>query len=311
MVAAAGALVTKMVIAAFAGMGAATICHPLDVVRVQMQTEGAEYKNALDCGSQILAREGVRKGLYAGVSAAYLRQWLYGSCRIGIYAFLLEQAQQDNIAAGLPKNQIAFGTKLLMGMTSGGIGSFVGTPSELALVRMSNDNKLPEKQRRNYQGVVDCVKRIAAEEGLTKLWTGGKVTVMRAMVLSACVLGCSSEIKLKLTATGLFGTEGNLMYGGVPLLFVATLISSFIANVFSNPFDVVKSRVQNQKADAKTGQLPYKGTLDCFLKIIGNDGVPKLWAGFTPAFLKLAPYTIISLILTEKITMLVTGKAAL
>jgi len=299
------------VIAAFAGMGAATICHPLDVVRVQMQTEGAEYKNALDCGSQILAREGVRKGLYAGVSAAYLRQWLYGSCRIGIYAFLLEQAQQDNIAAGLPKNQIAFGTKLLMGMTSGGIGSFVGTPSELALVRMSNDNKLPEKQRRNYQGVVDCVKRIAAEEGLTKLWTGGKVTVMRAMVLSACVLGCSSEIKLKLTATGLFGTEGNLMYGGVPLLFVATLISSFIANVFSNPFDVVKSRVQNQKADAKTGQLPYKGTLDCFLKIIGNDGVPKLWAGFTPAFLKLAPYTIISLILTEKITMLVTGKAAL
>ena len=29
MVAAAGALVTKMVIAAFAGMGAATICHPL------------------------------------------------------------------------------------------------------------------------------------------------------------------------------------------------------------------------------------------------------------------------------------------
>lgn len=311
MVAAAGALVTKMVIAAFAGMGAATICHPLDVVRVQMQTEGAEYKNALDCGSQILAREGVRKGLYAGVSAAYLRQWLYGSCRIGIYAFLLEQAQQNNIAAGLPKNQIAFGTKLLMGMTSGGIGSFVGTPSELALVRMSNDNKLPEKQRRNYQGVVDCVKRIAAEEGLTKLWTGGKVTVMRAMVLSACVLGCSSEIKLKLTATGFFGTEGNLMYGGIPLLFVATLISSFIANVFSNPFDVVKSRVQNQKADAKTGQLPYKGTLDCFLKIIGNDGVPKLWAGFTPAFLKLAPYTIISLILTEKITMLVTGKTAL
>merc|ERR1711865_77384 len=28
-------------------MGAATICHPLDVVRVQMQTEGA-YKNAID-----------------------------------------------------------------------------------------------------------------------------------------------------------------------------------------------------------------------------------------------------------------------
>jgi len=93
MVAAAGALVTKMVIAAFSGMGAATICHPLDVVRVQMQTEGA-YKNAIDCGSQVIKREGIKKGLYAGISAAYLRQWLYGSCRIGIYAFLLEKAQQ-------------------------------------------------------------------------------------------------------------------------------------------------------------------------------------------------------------------------
>mmetsp|Transcript_11667 Transcript_11667/g.33564 ORF Transcript_11667/g.33564 Transcript_11667/m.33564 type:complete len:312 (+) Transcript_11667:135-1070(+) len=311
MVAAAGALATKMVIAAFAGMGAATICHPLDVVRVQMQTEGADYKGALDCGSQVVAREGIINGLYAGISAAYLRQWLYGSCRIGIYAYLLEQAQQNNIAAGLPKNQIAFGTKLLMGMTSGGIGSFIGTPSELALVRMSNDNKLPEKQRRNYNGVVDCVKRIASEEGFTKLWTGGKVTVMRAMVLSACVLACSSEIKLKLTATGIFGTEGNLMFGGLPLLFVATLISSFIANIFSNPFDVVKSRVQNQKADPKTGELPYKSTLDGFLKIIRNEGIPKLWAGFTPAFLKLAPYTIISLTLTEKITLFVTGKTAL
>lgn len=310
MVAAAGALVTKMVIAAFAGMGAATICHPLDVIRVQMQTEGANYKNAIDCGSQVVARQGIREGLYAGISAAYLRQWLYGSCRVGIYGFLLEQAQQKNVAAGLPKDQIAFGAKLLMGMTSGGIGSFVGTPSELALVRMSNDSKLPPNQRRNYQGVVDCVKRIASEEGVTKLWTGAKVTVMRAMVLSACVLGCSSEIKLKLIGTGLFGTEGNLLLGGLPLLFVATLCSSFIANVFANPFDVVKSRMQNQKADLKTG-LPYKSTLDCFLKIIAKDGIAKLWAGFTPAFVKLAPYTIISLILTEQITMFFTGKSAL
>jgi hypothetical protein len=75
---AAGALVVKMIIAAFSGMGAATICHPLDVVRVQMQTEGGSYKGPLDCASQIKEREGVVNGLYAGISAAYLRQWLYG-----------------------------------------------------------------------------------------------------------------------------------------------------------------------------------------------------------------------------------------
>ena len=91
MVAAAGALATKMIIAAFAGMGAATICHPLDVIRVQMQTEGSDFKSPIDCASSITKNEGI-KGLYAGIGAAYLRQWLYGSCRIGIYAFLLENA---------------------------------------------------------------------------------------------------------------------------------------------------------------------------------------------------------------------------
>eukprot|EP00548_Thalassiothrix_antarctica_P003597 CAMPEP_0194146008 /NCGR_PEP_ID=MMETSP0152-20130528/19214_1 /TAXON_ID=1049557 /ORGANISM="Thalassiothrix antarctica, Strain L6-D1" /LENGTH=309 /DNA_ID=CAMNT_0038846405 /DNA_START=121 /DNA_END=1053 /DNA_ORIENTATION=+ len=308
MVAAAGTLIIKMVIAAFSGMGAATICHPLDVVRVQMQTEGAVYKNTLDCAKQILERDGLTRGLYAGISAAYLRQWLYGSCRIGIYAFLLEQAQMKNLAAGIDKNQIAFTKKLLMGMTSGGIGSFIGTPSELALVRMSNDSKLSETQRRNYKNVGNCVTRIANEEGFTKLWTGGRVTVLRAMVLSACALGFTSEIKLKLTSTGLFGENGQL-YQGIPLLFMATLVSSFIANIVSNPFDVVKSRIQNQKTD-KDGNKPYHSMIHAFLKIMSEEGILKWWAGFVPAFLKLAPYTIISLILAEKITMAVTGKAA-
>eukprot|EP00980_Cylindrotheca_fusiformis_P005366 scaffold1142_cov66-Cylindrotheca_fusiformis.AAC.2 len=309
MVAAAGALAIKMVIAAFAGMGAATLCHPLDVIRVQMQTGGTAYKNPLDCATQVYQKNGLKKGLYAGISAAYLRQWLYGSCRIGIYAFLLERAQQDNIANGLPKNQIALSARLLMGMTSGGIGSFVGTPSELALVRMSNDSKLPDKQKRNYKSVIECVTRIAKEEGITKLWTGAQVTVIRAMLLSACALAFTSEIKLRLTGTGIFGETGQL-YGGIPLLFCATLVSSFIANIVSNPFDVVKSRMQNQQTETD-GTKQYANMIDCFAKIIGEEGVPRLWSGFVPAFVKLAPYTVISLILTEKITMAVTGKAAL
>lgn len=308
MVAAAGVLATKMIIAAFAGMGAATICHPLDVIRVQMQTEGADFKSPIDCATSIAEKEGP-KGLYAGIGAAYLRQWLYGSCRIGIYAFLLENAQNKNVAAGLDKNAIPFVTKLIMGCTSGGIGSFVGTPSELALVRMSNDSKLPVKQRRSYKGVVDCISRISKEEGVGALWTGAQVTVLRAMVLSASVLGLTSEIKLKLKTSGIFGSDGKLFHG-LPLLFVATLVSSFCANIAANPFDVVKSRTQNQQAD-KNGNKKYNSMVDCFVKILSEEGVWKLWSGFVPAFVKLAPYTIISLLLTETITEVVTGKAAL
>mmetsp|Transcript_8975 Transcript_8975/g.15597 ORF Transcript_8975/g.15597 Transcript_8975/m.15597 type:complete len:310 (+) Transcript_8975:157-1086(+) len=309
MTAAAGALLIKMVIAAFSGMGAATVCHPLDVVRVQMQTEGSTYSGFADACKGIYQKDGIKDGLYAGISAAYLRQWLYGSCRIGIYAYLLENAQNANIEAGLDKNAISLPSKMLMGLTSGGIGSFVGTPSELALVRMGNDKKLPLDQRRNYKGVGDAISTIAKDEGFPALFTGAPATVLRACLLSACAMGITSEIKMRLSGSGFFGEDGKL-YGGVPLLFVATIISSFAANTVANPFDVVKSRMQNM-AIAKDGSSQYNSMLDCFLQTVGNEGVLKLWSGFVPAFLKLAPYTVISLILTDKITKIVTGKEAL
>lgn len=71
----------------------------------------------------------------------------------------------------------------------------------------------------------------------------------------------------------------------------------------ANPFDVVKSRMQSG--------AQYNSMLDCALQTISNEGVLKLWSGFVPAFLKLAPYTVISLTLTDKITKIVTGKEAL
>mmetsp|Transcript_22699 Transcript_22699/g.40645 ORF Transcript_22699/g.40645 Transcript_22699/m.40645 type:complete len:310 (-) Transcript_22699:125-1054(-) len=309
MTAAAGALLLKMVIAAFSGMGAATVCHPLDVVRVQMQTEGSTYSGFTDAITGIYKKDGVKDGLYAGVSAAYLRQWLYGSCRIGIYAALLENAQNANVLAGLEKNAISLPSKMLMGLTSGGIGSFIGTPSELAMVRMGNDKKLPIEQRRNYKGVGDALSTIAKDEGLPALFTGAPATVLRACLLSACAMGITSEIKMKLSTSGYFGDDGKL-YGGVPLLFIATLISSLCANTVANPFDVVKSRMQNQ-AIGKDGSKQYSSMVDCFLQTVGNEGVFKLWSGFVPAFLKLAPYTVISLLLTDKITRIITGKDAL
>lgn len=306
-------LYQRMVLAAISGMGAATVCHPLDVIRVNMQTASSstQYKNTLDAGVQIFKQSGLSEGLYAGISAAYLRQWLYGSCRIGIYSYLLEQAQIANRQAGRDANDISFGTKLTMGMCSGGIGSFVGTPSELALVRMSADSKAPLDQRRNYKHVGDCIVRIAREEGFTNLWRGAAPTVLRATLLSSCQLGVTSEVKLRLTHSGYFNqANGEELGRGYPKMFVATLFSSFVANIVANPFDVVKSRLQNMPIRAD-GTAMYGGMVDCVVKSVRAEGPMVLYAGFTPAFIKLAPYSIISLTLADKLTKALTGKEAL
>ena len=73
-----------------------------------MQTDGVAYKNTFEAATKIYQRAGVIEGLYAGVSAAYLRQWMYGSFRIGIYAYLLEQTQLQNVKNDKSKNDIAF-----------------------------------------------------------------------------------------------------------------------------------------------------------------------------------------------------------
>lgn len=300
-------LPTRMVLSAVAGMGAATVCHPLDVIRVQMQIH--HYKNSLDAATSIYRQAGLRNGLYAGISAAYLRQWLYGSCRMGIYSYLLEKAKINNETAGRPKDDISFAKKLAMGSVSGAIGSFVGTPSEVALVRMSADSKLPPTEQRNYSSVGNCLMRISREEGAIHLWRGATPTVVRATLLSACQMGVTTEVKSKLIASGWFGPDGQWL-GGYPMMFCATLVSSFCANVVANPFDVVKSRMQNMVI-AADGTAMYNSMADCFVQSIRAEGPWVLWAGFTPAFIKLAPYTVISLTLADKLTKALTGKDAL
>lgn len=60
---------------------------------------------------------------------------------------------------------------VMAGMSAGGLGALVGTPTEVVLIRMTADGRLPVEQRRNYKHVVDALFRIVREEGITTLWS--------------------------------------------------------------------------------------------------------------------------------------------
>lgn len=54
----------------FGGVCAVVVGHPFDLVKVRLQTaESGVYKGAIDVVKQSIARDGLRRGLYAGVSA--------------------------------------------------------------------------------------------------------------------------------------------------------------------------------------------------------------------------------------------------
>merc|ERR1711998_151023 len=82
-------------------------------------------------------------------------------------------------------------------------------------------------------------------------------------------------------------------------MFCSTAVASFFATLASQPFDVIKSCMQQAASPNEFG-----GMLDCARKSVLAEGPAVLWRGFTPAFIKLAPFSIISLTLLEKMTSL-------
>ncbi|OXU16742.1 hypothetical protein TSAR_000683 [Trichomalopsis sarcophagae] len=122
--------------AGLSGMCATCFVHPMDVLknRMQMSKEGVTITQTI---STIFRNEGIFK-FYAGLSAGLVRQATYTTARLGIYNQL-----QDIYREQYSEEKPTFARLALMAATAGSMGAFVGTPAEVALVRMTSDGRLP------------------------------------------------------------------------------------------------------------------------------------------------------------------------
>jgi hypothetical protein len=55
----------------------------------------------------------------------------------------------------------------------------------------------------------------------------------------------------------------------------------------------------------------YTGIADCAARMIKAEGILSLWKGAGPAWIKLAPHTVISFVVLDTVTKFYTGKSAL
>jgi len=77
---------------------------------------------------------------------------------------------------------------------------------------------------------------------------------------------------------------GPLKPGQNPTLLqkiLAGMTTGGIAISFANPTDVVKIRMQAQ-GRLPPEQRPYKGSMDCYSKIMAKDGITGFWVGWGP-----------------------------
>ncbi|KAL7734247.1 hypothetical protein ACLKA6_011914 [Drosophila palustris] len=278
----------KYVLGGTAGMMATCIVQPLDLVKTRMQiaagAAGAkEYSSSFDCIRKVLQAEGVM-AFYNGLSAGLLRQATYTTARMGVYQ--MEVEAYKNKYNESPRVL----SSMIMGIIAGACGAIVGNPSEVALIRMMADNRLPEGQRRNYKNAADALTRMVKEEGLFTLWRGCMPTVGRAMVTNMAQLASYSQFK---------GAFRHYIDEGFLLHICASMCSGLLTTIASMPLDMAKTRIQQMKVI--DGKAEYTGAIDVILKVVKHEGFFSLWKGFTPYLARIAPHTVFAFVFLEQL----------
>lgn len=122
-----------------------------------------------------------------------------------------------------------------------------------------------------YSGLYDCLRRIAAEDGVSSLYRGLGPAVSRQLVYGGLRLCLYDYVRAGIHKS-LQGGQGN------PWLvtkILSGLATGGMAMCVAQPTDVVKIRAQ-----AEPGRYP--NMMSAFLQIAKTDGVVGLWKGLGP-----------------------------
>lgn len=261
-----------------AASGAAVFTHPIDQTKYRSQTLGGRHR-LIDIAANTYATGGLRN-FWTGLTASFLRQSTYGVTRFGTYAYLKE--------GRLPRviSESSWNT-IVSGAIAGFAAGLTGGPAELILVRMCSDGIKPKENQFKYRNSLEGLYRIAKEEGFARVFRGTSMTCLRSVVLNASQLSSYDFIKRNLIATGHF-EDNTLVY----LLSSAT--AGTLATTLCAPIDVVKSRVQAATASGVSARL-------VLLQSLKSEGLPVLFRGWLPGWLRMMPNTILTFAFLEQL----------
>ncbi|KAJ5646773.1 hypothetical protein N7490_003145 [Penicillium lividum] len=279
------------------GMTATAVIQPVDMVKVRLQLAGEGAKTGPRPSAFGITRDIIATGkvldLYTGLSAGLLRQAVYTTARLGLFDTFM---QSLNAKADSANRKVTFAERAAAGLTAGGVAAMIGNPADLALVRMQSDGLKPVAARSNYRSVFDALARISTSEGIGALWAGALPTVIRAMALNMGQLTFFAESKAQLKQHTSLSAQNQT--------FAASAIAGFFASFLSLPFDFIKTRLQKQQKDPKTGLVPYRGVLDCARKVVAEEGWMRFYRGFGTYYVRIAPHAMVTLIVADYLNLI-------
>ncbi|XP_037094450.1 mitochondrial uncoupling protein 4-like [Pollicipes pollicipes] len=275
--------------------GAATcaelVTYPLDLTktRLQIQGEAAEkkpapsgrpplYRGFLRTAGGVVREEGVLR-LWQGVTPAIYRHLIYSGVRMNGYEWLRDRVSRPG--QPLPVWQAA-----LAGLAAGGLGQLLASPADLVKVQMQTEG------RRRLLGLQPRVKnaahafrQIVRRGGVRALWKGCVPNVQRSALVNLGDLTTYDSVKARLV-------RGTALGDGPVTHFLASVASGLVSATLGTPADVVKTRVMNQPTDSRGRGTLYRNSVDCFVRLVREEGLLAMYKGFVPCWMRMAPWSL-------------------
>uniref|UniRef100_A0A671YRJ5 Solute carrier family 25 member 12 n=2 Tax=Sparus aurata TaxID=8175 RepID=A0A671YRJ5_SPAAU len=248
----------RFTLGSIAGATGATAVYPIDLVKTRMQNQRSTgsfvgelmYKNSFDCAKKVLRYEGFF-GFYRGnlnINAPLSR------LRLCMNDFVRDKFTTQDDTIPLP-------AEILAGGCAGASQVIFTNPLEIVKIRLQVAGEITTGPRVSALNVV-------RDLGFFGLYKGAKACFLRDIPFSAIYFPVYAHTKAKIA-----DEDGSL---GALQLLTAGAIAGIPAASLVTPADVIKTRLQ---VAARAGQTTYSGVIDCFRKILKEEGFRAFWKG--------------------------------
>lgn len=261
------------------GVCAVVVGHPFDLVKVRMQTaEKGVYSGAIDVVKKSVAKDGLARGLYAGVSAPLVG--VTPMFAVSFWGYDLGKQLVSSVSK-VENNQFSVAQVSAAGFFSAIPQTLITAPFERVkvLLQIQGQKQLAPGEKPKYSGGVDVVRQLYKEGGIRSVFRGSAMTLARDGPGSALYFATYETVKRNLTPKDpVTGQPGPLSMSAVMVAGGAAGIAMWIP-VF--PVDTIKSRLQSAE-----GRPTISGTIK---GIHASGGIKAFFPGIGPAMARAVP----------------------
>ncbi|CAL5353204.1 hypothetical protein ACSBR2_032545 [Camellia fascicularis] len=260
-----------MIAGSIAGSVEHMAMFPVDTVKTRMQVLGScpiksvGLRQAL---GSILKTEGPA-GLYRGIGAMGLGAGPAHAVYFSVYEFC-----KKSFSGGNPNNSAAHAAA----------GVFATVASDAVLTPMDMVKQRLQLSSSPYKGVMDCVRRVAMEEGIGAFYASYRTTVLMNAPFTAVHFATYEAVKRGLMEVSPESVNDERWV----VHATAGAAAGALAAAVTTPLDVVKTQLQCQGV-CGCDRFISGSIRDVFRTIIKKDGYRGLMRGWMPRMLFHAP----------------------